>query len=265
MARAAGAPRTGRTERTAARGERQTGGGRPGREQLIRGLLRDAVERGRRARASGLREQRGCGRRRFQAYCAQLPATTAREPPAAANASTSSLVARAHARLAGSVQYLPWVVVQARCKRWVARTSPARAAEAPEPSRSVQCHASTSTSAGGVRATACTSWPRARNAAIAARPTKPPAPVTRTRLTGGGYARAPLGASGQTGRCPRRAALCLSAVRAQLRTLLGQTAIYGLGGGAAQAIGVLTLPVFSRALTRTSTGSSRSTPQPWRC
>jgi O-antigen/teichoic acid export membrane protein len=43
-------------------------------------------------------------------------------------------------------------------------------------------------------------------------------------------------------------------VRAQLRTLLGQTAIYGLGGGAAQAIGVLTLPVFSRALDASQYG-----------
>jgi O-antigen/teichoic acid export membrane protein len=44
-------------------------------------------------------------------------------------------------------------------------------------------------------------------------------------------------------------------VRAQLRTLLGQTAIYGLGGGAAQAIGVLTLPVFSRALDKAEYGT----------
>ena len=51
------------------------------------------------------------------------------------------------------------------------------------------------------------------------------------------------------------AALCLLAVRAQLRTLLGQTAIYGLGGGAAQAIGVLTLPVFARALDQAEYGT----------
>ena len=51
------------------------------------------------------------------------------------------------------------------------------------------------------------------------------------------------------------AALCLLAVRAQLRTLLGQTAIYGLGGGAAQAIGLLTLPVFARALDQAEYGT----------
>ena len=50
------------------------------------------------------------------------------------------------------------------------------------------------------------------------------------------------------GRNPSGTAVCSSPVRAQLRTLLGQTAVYGLGGGVGQAIGVLTLPVFARAL-----------------
>jgi O-antigen/teichoic acid export membrane protein len=44
-------------------------------------------------------------------------------------------------------------------------------------------------------------------------------------------------------------------VRAQLRTLLGQTAVYGLGGGVGQAIGVLTLPVFARALNSAEYGA----------
>jgi O-antigen/teichoic acid export membrane protein len=37
-------------------------------------------------------------------------------------------------------------------------------------------------------------------------------------------------------------------VRVELRTLIGQTAVYGLGGAVAQAIGIVTLPIFARVL-----------------
>lgn len=47
----------------------------------------------------------------------------------------------------------------------------------------------------------------------------------------------------------------LAPVRGHLRTLLGQTAIYGLGGGVGQAIGLLTLPVFARALDASEYGA----------
>jgi len=57
------------------------------------------------------------------------------------------------------------------------------------------------------------------------------------------------------GRNPSGTAVCSSPVRAQLRTLLGQTAVYGLGGGVGQAIGVLTLPVFARALNSAEYGA----------
>ena len=47
----------------------------------------------------------------------------------------------------------------------------------------------------------------------------------------------------------------LVAVRLHLRTLVGQTAIYGLGGGVAQAVGILTVPVFARVLTPAEYGA----------
>ena len=66
--------------------------------------------------------------------------------------------------------------------------------------------------------------------------------------------RAGMGAEG-TGSRPSSAGLCWAAVRLHLRTLVGQTAIYGLGGGVAQAVGLITLPVFARALTPAEYGA----------
>ena len=44
-------------------------------------------------------------------------------------------------------------------------------------------------------------------------------------------------------------------MRVELRTLIGQTAVYGLGGAVGQLIGVVTLPIFARALSTAQYGA----------